>query len=285
MYGQGARGLVFRPKSGQVAATETRKRLLRRGCRPDRSEKNPFRGGRGGNPHSPLARTGVKNPGETASRPSENGSKYPEQGNNRRFTLLKPVKTGCRPWLWRPGLEGGQLVLHVALTHRQERSAQAHEFRHGHRLDVQESAQGRNQPVASVALLGGIKPTLSNRLADQIQRTTAMLSLPKPIERLPGSMRMATMAAHSKRPSRSLPGGWGVVFPRTRIASRPQPTPRAFLDRIGDSYGSGRVEGSRGLLSRGPARRRPKRLPHTRIDAKSSWSDDGAGPIHTGEGS
>src|SRR5208337_5271640 len=40
---------IFRPKSGQVAASDTRKRLLRRGRRADPSEKNPSGGGWGGN--------------------------------------------------------------------------------------------------------------------------------------------------------------------------------------------------------------------------------------------
>ena len=69
-------------------------------------------------------------------------------------------------------------------------------------LDVQKSAQGRNQPVASVALLVAVKPPLTNRLADEFQGAAAVLSLPKPIERL----SRPVMATHTGVP-RGLGGG------------------------------------------------------------------------------
>ena len=152
---------------GPGAASDTRKRLLRRGYRPDPSEKNPL-GGVGGETHS-------------------------GQG--------KPLKPAVGRALGTSGLESGKLAIQVAPGHREERSAQAHDFRRGQVLDVQESAQGRDQPVAAVALLVAVKPTLSNRLADQIQGAAAVLSLPKPIERL----SRPVMATHAG--SRGLGGG------------------------------------------------------------------------------
>ena len=115
------------------------------------------------------------------------------------------------------GIEGGQFVLQVAPSHRRECPAKAHDFRRGQVVDVQESAQGHNQPGAAVAMLGGIELSLSNGLVDQLQGTKAVLSLPKPIERLPRSM---PMAAHASIP-RGLGGGWVARALRSYTARHP----------------------------------------------------------------
>ena len=140
---------IFRPKSGQVAASDTRKRLLRRGRRADPSEKNPSGGGWGGNC-------------------------TPGRANPAQMSALRCAF----------GLDSGKLTIQVAPGHCEERSAQADDLRRRQVLDIQESAQGRNQPVAAVAVLVAVKPPLTNRLADEFQGAAAVLSLPKPIERL-----------------------------------------------------------------------------------------------------
>ena|SRR5271157_1434872 len=86
------------------------------------------------------------------------------------------------------GLESGKLTLQVAPRHREERSAQSNDFRLRQMLDIQESAQGRNQPVAAVAVLIAVKPSLTNRLGDKFQGAAAMPTLVEPIERLSRSM-------------------------------------------------------------------------------------------------
>jgi len=99
------------------------------------------------------------------------------------------------------GLESGKLTIQLALGHCEERLAQAHEFCRWQGIDIQESGQGRNQPVATVAVLVAVKPPLTNRLADEFQGAAAVLSLPKPIERL----SRPVMATHA-----GVPRGWGV---------------------------------------------------------------------------
>jgi len=176
---------IFRPKSGQVAASDTRKRLLRRGRRADPSEKNPSGGGLGGKLHS--------GPGKPCSN--------------------------VGPALGAFGLDSGKLTIQVAPGHCEERSAQADDFRRRQVLDIQESAQGRNQPVAAVAVLVAVKPPLTNRLADEFQGAAAVLSLPKPIERL----SRPVMATHADVP-RGLGGGLSANALRLQTAA---PTARA----------------------------------------------------------
>jgi len=93
--------------------------------------------------------------------------------------------------------------------------AQADDFPRGKVLDIQESAQGRNQPVAAVAMLVAVKPPLPDRLADEFQVAKAVTAVVEPIERPSGSMPGAAMAAHSER-SYPIIDGWAEWFFRER---------------------------------------------------------------------
>ena len=158
---------VFRPKSGPIRRIRHPKAALASWASARSLGEKPL-GGAGGKLHS--------GPGEPCSN--------------------------VGPALGEFGLDSGKLTIQVAPGHCEERSAQADDFRRRQVLDVQESSQGRNQPVAAVAVLVAVKPPLTNRLKDEFQGAAAVLSLPKPIERL----SRPVMATHAGVP-RGVGGG------------------------------------------------------------------------------